>query len=202
MKNVIVVGGNSMADLRNGIDAALAAMEKGGVMYCVGASSADELRAAKAAMETMGVGGITNPNYTALKGCGMGCPCTCGCGCDCEDEYEDECEPTIGYRWHIKMADGYYEPHEKTFVTYMAAITDAAANGYADAYVGVDKVEDDGGCISVIETIKEPSKVYYADKHEDAEPPKSAEDELTDKAKAYLEMLCGMLGVDPSKYGM
>lgn len=191
MKNVIIVGGNSMADLRNGIDAALAAMEKGGMMYCVGASSADELRAAKAALETMG-GGVTAP-----KGCGCPCPC-----CNCEDEDECESEPTIGYRWYIKMADGYYEPHEKTFATYMDAITDAVANGYADAYVGVDKVEDDGGSIDVIETIKEPSKVYFADSHEDEEPPKSAEKELTDKAKAYLEMLCGMFGIDPSEYGM
>ena len=28
------------------------------------------------------------------------------------------------------------------------------------------------------------------------------EEELTDKAKAYLEMLCGMFGIDPSKYGV
>ena len=191
MKNVIVVGGNSMADLRNGIDAALAAMEKGGMMYCVGASSAADLRAAKAAIETMG-GGVTAPK---------GCPCTCGCGCNCEDE--DECEPIIGYRWCIKMADGYYEPHEKTFATYEDAMADAVANGYANAYVGIDKVADDGGSIDVLETIKEPSKVYFADSHEDEcdpNPSKSAEDELTDKAKAYLEMLCGMFGIDPSKY--
>jgi hypothetical protein len=36
----------------------------------------------------------------------------------------------------------------------------------------------------------------------DAEPPKSAEDEMTEKAKAYLEFLCDMFGVDPSKYGI
>lgn len=145
MKNVIVVGGNSMADLRNGIDAALAAMKNGGMMYCVGASSAAELRAAKAAMETMG-GSTPTP-----KGCGCSCPC---CNCEDEDEiYTDE-----------DVEDAYENGYE---------------DGYADAMNEMADAED-----------------------ADAEPPKSAEDELTDKAKAYLEMLCGMLGVDPSKYGI
>ena len=183
MEKIIVVGGNSMADLRNGIDAALATMEKGGMMYCVGASSAADLRAAKTALETMGVGGITNPNYTAPCGCGMDCSCAggSGCfGCNCENEYEDECEPIIGYRWYIKMADGYYEPHEKTFATYEDAMADAVANGYANAYVGIDKVADDGGSIDVLETIKEPSKVYFADSHEDEDmdEPKMTAEEL------------------------
>ena len=113
MKNVIVVGGNSMADLRNGIDAALAAMEKGGMMYCVGASSVADLRAAKAAMETMGVGGITNPNYTAPKGCGMGCPCGCGCNCEDEDEYEDE---------DTDLDDAYENGYEDGYADAMAEV--------------------------------------------------------------------------------
>ena len=140
MKNVIVVGGNSMADLRNGIDAALAAMEKGGMMYCVGASSAAELRAAKAAMETI----------TAPKGCGCSCPC-----CNCEDEDEGE----------IYTDDDMDTAYE---------------NGYSDGYADAMNEMADA----------------------DEEPSKSAEDELTEKAKAYLEVLCEMFGVDPSKYGM
>lgn len=143
MEKIIVVGGNSMADLRNGIDAALAAMEKGGMMYCVGASSTADLRAAKVALDAMGVGGITNPNYIAPKGCGCPCSCSCDCGCNCED------------------TDLY----------------DVYDDGYAD-----DMADAEDEC--------------------EPDPSKSAEDELTDKAKAYLEMLCGMFGVDPSKYGM
>ena len=100
MEKIIVVGGNSMADLRNGIDAALATMEKGGMMYCVGASSAADLRAAKTALETMGVGGITNPNYTAPCGCGM--DCSCGCGCNCKDEDTD-----LDDAYDNGYADGY-----------------------------------------------------------------------------------------------
>lgn len=141
MKNVIVVGGNSMADLRNGIDAALAAMEKGGMMYCVGASSAAELETAKAVLETMG--GITAP-----KGCGCNCPC-----CNCEDE------------------DEIYTDED---------VDDAYENGYEDGYA---------------DTMNEMADA-------DEEPPKSAEDEMTEKAKAYLEMLCDVFGIDPSKYGM
>ena len=141
MEKIIVVGGNSMADLRNGIDAALATMEKGGMMYCVGASSVADLRAAKAALETMG-GGVTAPN-----GCGCNCPC-----CNCEDEDE------------IYTDDAY-------------------ENGYEDGYAAaMDEMADA--------------------EDEDEKPSKSAEEELTDKAKAYLEMLCGMFGIDPSKYGM
>ena len=128
MKNVIVVGGNSMADLRNGIDAALAAMEKGGMMYCVGASSAAELRAAKAAIETMG-GGVTAPN-----GCGCNCPC-----CNCED--------------------GIYTG---------ADVDDAYENGYEDGYAAaMDEMAD-------------------AEDECEPDPSKSAEEELTAKAKAYL----------------
>lgn len=144
MKNVIVVGGNSMADLRNGIDVALAAMEKGGMMYCVGASSAAELRAAKAAIETMG-GGVTAPN-----GCGCNCPC-----CNCEDE-----------------------------IYTGADVDDAYENGYEDGYAAaMDEMAD-------------------AEDECDPNPSKSAEEELTAKAKAYLEMLCGMFGIDPSQYNM
>lgn len=153
MKNVIVVGGNSMADLRNGIEAALAAMEKGGMMYCVGASSVADLRAAKTALETMG--GST----PAPKGCGMECACAGGggCfGCNCEDEGEAYTDEDVD--------DAYENGYE---------------DGYADAMNEMADAED-----------------------EDAKPPKSAEEELTDKAKAYLEMLCGMFGIDPSKYGI
>ena len=152
MKNVIVVGGNSMADLRNGIEAALAAMGKGGMMYCVGASTPAELR--KVAEMLDGVG--ANPIITESDEC----KCCCGCYCDtCDCGGEDE-----GEAYTDEDVDDAYE--------------NGYEDGYADAMNEMADTED-----------------------EDAKPPKSAEEELTDKAKAYFEMLCGMLGVDPSKYG-
>lgn len=144
MKNVIVVGGNSMADLRNGIEAALAAMEKGGMMYCVGASTPAELRKVAEMLDGARVAPINTEPHE--------CECCCGCYCDtCDCGGEDE-------------DDAYENGYE---------------DGYADAMNEMADAED-----------------------EDAKPPKSAEEELTDKAKAYLEMLCGMFGIDPSEYGI
>lgn len=77
MNGMMVVCGNSMEDLRNGVEAMEQALRSGAVMG-VGGSSLADIKSGMAMMENaMG-----------------GCSCNCGCSC-CEDE-EDEHDEILG----------------------------------------------------------------------------------------------------------
>ena len=72
-----------------------------------------------------------------------------------------------GYRWFIKFARGLYEPQERTYPTLDEAKS-AMADYLADSKIplsacGIDLVEDDDGCIEVIERAVDPTETYYID---------------------------------------
>lgn len=68
-----------------------------------------------------------------------------------------------GYRWYIKDGMGVYEPHEKTFNSIQGCVSDFIQRDYDAKYIGIDCVEDDDGCIEVIEKIAEPKETYYSE---------------------------------------
>ena len=97
---MIIICGNSIAEVERDLEAAKAALATGAPMAIGGATMAD---VEQALLGLRNVVGITNPNYDPEdiepwdddedECCGCDCDCCCGCSCECEDE-EDEDEPT------------------------------------------------------------------------------------------------------------
>ena len=72
-----------------------------------------------------------------------------------------------GYRWFIKFGCGLYEPQERTYPT-LDEVKSAMADYLADSDIplsacGIDLVEDDDGCIEVVERVIDPTETYYED---------------------------------------
>lgn len=66
-----------------------------------------------------------------------------------------------GYRWYINFASGQYEPQEETFPTLeqaQNAMEEYLSPAFPRAACGIDKVEDDDGCIEVLEHIIMPTE--------------------------------------------
>ena len=99
---MIIICGNSIAEVERDLEAAKAALTTGAPMAIGGATMADVEQALLGLRNAVG---ITNPNYDIEpwcedededECCGCDCDCECcGCGCSCEDEDEEyEDEPT------------------------------------------------------------------------------------------------------------
>ena len=68
-----------------------------------------------------------------------------------------------GYRWYINFASGQYEPEEKTFPTLeqaQNAMEEYLSLAFPRVACGIDKVEDDDGCIEVLEHIITPAEEF------------------------------------------
>ena len=126
---MIIICGNSIAEVERDLEAAKAALATGAPMAVGGATMADVEQALLGLRNAVG---ITNPNYDPCYGCSnwmpngecrvaydcdededecCGCDCDCeccGCGCQCEDE-EDEVEEED-------------EPTKPTFTEWLTAI--------------------------------------------------------------------------------
>lgn len=83
-KGILVICGNSVAELERELKMLKMAISTGAVMGCGGSTIGDVEQALKAL--TSAVGG-TSP--IVEDECNCDC-CCCGCNCDCEDEYDDE----------------------------------------------------------------------------------------------------------------
>lgn len=70
--------------------------------------------------------------------------------------------PIIGYEWYIKDSLGWYRPHEKTFLTYNEALQDGLKY-YDIIYIGINKIENDDGLITVLEECKSCIDYQYDD---------------------------------------
>ena len=73
----------------------------------------------------------------------------------------------IGYRWFINFGCRLYEPQEITYPT-ISQVKSAMADYLADSDIplsacGIDLVEDDDGCIEVLERVFTPTETYYED---------------------------------------
>ena len=68
--------------------------------------------------------------------------------------------PIIGYEWYIKDILGCYRPNEKTFLTYEEALQDGLRD-YDIKYIGVNKIENDDGFITVLEECKSCIEYQY-----------------------------------------
>ena len=72
-----------------------------------------------------------------------------------------------GYRWFVKFGCGLYEPQERTYPT-LDEVKSAMADYLTDSDIslsacGIDLVEDDDGCIEVVERVVNPTETYYED---------------------------------------
>ena len=72
-----------------------------------------------------------------------------------------------GFRWFVKTPCGEYEFEEYTYPT-LDEVKEGIKNCLADSVIpfsacGIDLVEDDDGCITVIERLVEPTETYYED---------------------------------------
>lgn len=108
---MIIICGNSIAEVERDLEAAKAALATGAPMAIGGATMADVEQALLGLRNAVG---ITNPNYDIEpwddedECCGCDCDCCCGCSCECEDE-EDEVEEED-------------EPTKPTFTEWLTAI--------------------------------------------------------------------------------
>ena len=100
-KGMMVICGNSVAELEKELEMLKLAISTGATMGCGGATLGETEKALSALKSA--VGGVS----PIVEDCGYNCEC-CGC-CDCEDEYDDEeieyC-PNCG---DILDEDGYCE---------------------------------------------------------------------------------------------
>lgn len=73
----------------------------------------------------------------------------------------------IGYRWFVRFGCEVYEPQEHTYSTFdevKSAMQEYLADGEIPlSACGIDMVEDDDGCIEVLECIIAPTTIYYED---------------------------------------
>jgi hypothetical protein len=83
-KGMLVICGNSVAELEQELKMLKMAVSTGAMMGCGGSTIGGVEQALKAL--TSAVGG-TSP--IVEDKCNCDC-CCCGCNCDCEDEYDDE----------------------------------------------------------------------------------------------------------------
>lgn len=80
-------------------------------------------------------------------------------------------EKIIGYQWYINYGCDQYVPQEHTYATVEE--TQAAIAEYLDgspiplSACGIDKVEDDDGCIEVLEQVIVPTTRYWEDEEDE-----------------------------------
>ena len=72
-----------------------------------------------------------------------------------------------GFRWFVKSPCGDYELEEYTYPTF-DEVKKGMREYLADSVIpfsacGIDLVEDDDGCITIIERLVEPTETYYED---------------------------------------
>lgn len=70
---------------------------------------------------------------------------------------------TTGYSWYIRCADGPYQPTEEIFPTLEGLLYSMQDYNYPLDVCGVDLVEEDEGCVEVMEEILTPLKTYFED---------------------------------------
>lgn len=141
---MIIICGNSVAEVERDLEMMKLAIASGKPIGIGGATPSEVEKALATLKQYMGgaVAPTTNP-----------CGGTCGCQCNgCMTDEEEATDPVIGYQWYIRMPNGEeHVPHEKTFASMLEAVQDGELNGYSRDEIFVDKVEDDGGSITVLE---------------------------------------------------
>ena len=75
----------------------------------------------------------------------------------------------LGYCWFVKCGFGAYVPHDETFNTLEEAMEDIKrfSDWYPIECCGVDYVKDINGNVDVIDTVIEPTAVFYEDDDDD-----------------------------------
>lgn len=72
-------------------------------------------------------------------------------------------EKIIGYQWYINCGGEEYMPTETTFSTLNDVYASIKDYNLPETACGIMKVENEEGCITILETIKTPTTTYYED---------------------------------------
>ena len=146
-----VVCGTSVEDVEAGVKAMKMAIANGATCG-VGGDTMAEVEKGIDAMKQMVEGNVLTSKV---------CPCSCPAIADSgvwlrssEDEDEDEeADPDYedGYRAYVKMADGLYEPNEKSYSSQNEALISLLESGYPLETIQIEwcRCYDDGFIYSI-----------------------------------------------------
>lgn len=167
-----VVCGTSVEDVEAGVKAMKMAIANGATCG-VGGDTMAEVEKGIDAMKQMVRGNIPTIKDCLHPSCDCPCPC-CDCededdpewDCDCEDE-DEEADPDYedGYRAYVKMANGLYEPNEKSYSSQNEALISLLESGYPLETIQIEwcRCYDDGFIYSI--DVEKPATDTWFESH-------------------------------------